>query len=115
MSTVGRMGPIFAAMSVDARSRGTPAAARARYRKVNVFFDIRSCLIVARGFSRAAVARCSPEGSLYEVSDYRRDRVAEAGEVTGDDRTRRSIRSMNTAMKHARRWADRRFWPRHLN
>src|SRR5512136_1048638 len=40
MSTVGRMGLMFAAMNVLTRSRGTPAAARARYLAVKEALDI---------------------------------------------------------------------------
>src|SRR5438094_607836 len=46
MRTVGRMGPSLDATSVCARSRGTPEAARARYRSVNAFLDIQERTIV---------------------------------------------------------------------
>src|SRR5437762_1730325 len=41
MRTVGRIGPTLEAISVWTRSRGTPAAARARYRSRKVPVDTR--------------------------------------------------------------------------
>src|SRR5262245_42389417 len=46
MSTVGRMGPTREATTVWMRSRGAPAAARARYRRVKASFDIQEHFIV---------------------------------------------------------------------
>src|SRR5213076_2461287 len=49
MSTVGRTGVSLETTSVCARSRGTPAAARARYRSVNACLDIRKASLYTRG------------------------------------------------------------------
>src|SRR5437762_10762718 len=49
MRTVGRIGPTFEARSVWTRSRGTPAAARARYRSRKVPVDTRSIVLPVRG------------------------------------------------------------------
>src|SRR2546423_1348246 len=77
MRTVGRIGPTFDATSVWTRSRGTPAAVRARYRSLKVLVDTR----VLYFFPRAGCRR-GPEGPHYVPTSA----VRQSGEREEDDR-----------------------------